>query len=229
MSKKILIVDDEQNIRKTLKQCLANEGYDIDIAVNGEEALKKIKDDNFDLVLLDIKMPGMNGMEVLNKLRERKDSTNVVMMTAYGTVERAVEAMKLGAIDFLSKPFTPEEIRNLVKKIFGRAELEENKLKSFEDLIEFSKRCIINKDYGKAKKFLKKSLLEDVDSPEPYNLLGAINESNNHFKKATKYYRAALDMDPSYEPAQRNLERITEFKYSKKGMDLGEEDEQGET
>ncbi len=229
MSKKILIVDDEQNIRKTLKQCLANEGYGIDIAVNGKEGLEKIKDDNYDLVLLDIKMPGLNGMEVLNRLRERKDNTNVVMMTAYGTVERAVEAMKLGAIDFLSKPFTPEEIRKLVKKIFSREDLKENKLNTFEDLIEFSKKCIIKREYKKAEKFLRKSIAKDVNAPEPHNLLGIIYESNSNFKDAGKHYRAALDLDPSYEPAEKNLQRLTEFKYSQKGMDLGENDEKEES
>lgn len=228
MSKKILIVDDEQNIRMTLKHCLKGEGYDIGMAVNGEEALEKIKSDDFDLVLLDIKMPGLSGMEVLKKLRDHENEVKVIMMTAYGTVERAVEAMKLGAIDFISKPFTPEEIREIIKKVLGREVLDEKGLKTFQDLIEYSKMCIIKKEYDKAENYLKKSLVKDIDSPEPHNLLGVLAENRRDFERAGKHYRAALDLDPTYKPAQSNLERIAQFKYTQEGMDLGEKDEQEE-
>lgn len=228
MNGKVLIVDDEQNIRTTLKHCLKSEGYDLDIAVNGEEALDKIKGGDFDLVLLDIKMPGLSGMEVLSRLREEGNEVNIIIMTAYGTVEKAVEAMKLGAIDFLSKPFTPDEIRSIVNKVLSRQDLKEEKLDNFDDIIEYSKRCIIEKKYDKAEKFLRKSISMEIASPEPYNLLGVLAESRGDNDGAAKHYRAALDFDPTYVPAQRNLERITQFRYTTEGMDLGDEDDKQE-
>ncbi|MBG0764565.1 MAG: sigma-54-dependent Fis family transcriptional regulator [Tissierellales bacterium] len=141
MSKKILIVDDEKNIRMMLKHCLKERKYNTDIAINGDEALNKIKENNYDLVLLDIKMPGLSGMDVLKKVRERGNNVNIIMMTAYGTIERAVEAMKLNAIDFLSKPFTTDEIRSIVSDVFSREELIEEDLENYKDIIEFSKKC----------------------------------------------------------------------------------------
>lgn len=224
MNKKILIVDDEKNIRLTLKSCLDEEGFEIDIAINGEEALKKILSNNYDLVLLDLKMPGMDGMEVLKEIRKKGNEINVIIMTAYGTVEKAVEAMKLGAIDFLSKPFTPEEIRKIVKSVLKRLDLKESKLKNFEDYIEYAKTCILKKDFEKAITYLKKSIAEDMNSPEPHNLLGVLAESEKDNLLAIKHYKAALDLGPTYKPAQKNLERISQLRYSKDGIDLGEKE-----
>ncbi len=229
MAKKILIVDDEKNVRLTLKRCLDEEGFDIDIAINGEEALKEILSNNYDLVLLDLKMPGMDGMEVLREVREKSNNVNIIIITAYGTVEKAVEAMKLGVIDFLSKPFTPEDIRKIVKSVLKRPDLKESRLESFEDYIEYAKACILKKEYEKAIMYLKKSIAENMDSPEPHNLLGILAESKNDILLAVKHYRAALDLDPTYKAAQKNLERVTEFKYSKEGIDLGEEESDAES
>jgi len=125
---KILIVDDEKNIRLALKQCLIAEQYEVETAVNGTEGFEKIMSDNFDAVLLDMKMPGMTGIEVLRKIRGEGNKTNIIMMTAYGTIEKAVEAMKLGAIDFLSKPFAPNEIRSVVKDVLDREKLSSDNL-----------------------------------------------------------------------------------------------------
>jgi DNA-binding response OmpR family regulator len=221
MTKKILIVDDEKNIRITLKHCLENQDYVIESAVNGEEALHKLQTTNFDLILLDIKMPGLTGMEVLKKIREMGNKVDVIMMTAYGTIERAVEAMKLGAIDFINKPFTPDEIREIVKDVLYRQSLNEDKVVSFKDTIEFAKKCILSGDYEKAKEFLNKALSKNPDSPEPHNLMGVLLEMNNNVLQAQKHYRAALALDPTYVPADKNLQRTVQMTYTKKGIDLG--------
>ena len=86
MIKKILIVDDEKNIRMTLGHCLVEQNYEIDEAVDGVQGLQKILDGDFDLVLLDINMPGLTGMEVLKEARERENHVDVIIMTAYGTI-----------------------------------------------------------------------------------------------------------------------------------------------
>ncbi|SCY02864.1 response regulator [Alkaliphilus peptidifermentans] len=221
MNKKILIVDDEKNIRLTLKQCLQNDDYELDTAVNGEEAVPKILNNEYDLVLLDIKMPGLNGMEVLNKLREKSNKVNVIMMTAYGTIENAVEAMKMGAIDFVSKPFTPEEIREMVTRVLNRESLKEDKLQTFKQIIDYAKKCILTNDIKKAEDYLKKSIILDINSPEPHNLLGVINEYRNEINQAQKHYRAALALDPTYKPADKNLERTAQMRYTQVGINMG--------
>ncbi|MEW9124779.1 MAG: response regulator [Thermotaleaceae bacterium] len=222
MNKKILIVDDEKNIRLTLKHCLSEQGYQIDMAVNGEEALSKLSELTFDLVLLDIKMPGLTGMQVLEKLRHKGNKVDVIMMTAYGTIEKAVEAMKLGAIDFISKPFTPDEIRMIVKDVLNRQMLNEEIVESFKDMIEYAKKCILNETFDKAGEYLRKAIAENVDSPEPHNLLGVLAEYDREIQNAQLHYRAALALDPTYMPAQKNLERTAQMRYTRTGIDLGE-------
>lgn len=221
--KKILIIDDERNIRMTLTYCLESEGYQVDTAINGEEGLdillnqKKI----YDLILLDIKMPGKTGMEVLKELRENKNKSNVIMMTAYGTIKEAVTAIKLNAIDFISKPFTPDQIKALVAKVFSRKNLQEDKLNTFEEYIEFAKLNIIEKKFDKAIEALRIAISKEPELPDTHNLLGVIEEYKGNVDEAQKYYRAALALDPSYEPANSNLDRITELESIINDIKLG--------
>lgn len=219
--KKILIIDDEKNIRMTIRQCLDESDYQVDVAVNGEEGFSMLKNNAYDLALLDIKMPGISGLELLKKMRDNQIKTAVVMMTAYGTIERAVEAMKLGAIDFMSKPFTPDEIRKVVETVIHRRTLEEAKVESFVDVLEFAKACILSKDYVKAEQFLKKAISLNVDSAEPHNLLGILAEINRDVHLAQMHYRAALALDPTHEAANKNLERTARFNYSFSSLDFG--------
>lgn len=221
--KKILIIDDERNIRMTLTYCLESEGYQVDTAINGEEGLdillnqKKI----YDLILLDIKMSGKTGMEVLKELRENENKSNVIMMTAYGTIKEAVTAIKLNAIDFISKPFTPDQIKALVAKVFSRENLQEDKLNTFEEYIEFAKLNIIEKKFDKAIEALRIAISKESGLPDTHNLLGVIEEYKGNVDEAQKYYRAALALDPSYEPANSNLDRITELESIINDIKLG--------
>src|SRR6185312_3579217 len=100
----ILIIDDEKSIRKTLTEILSFEGYKIDEASDGEEGLKKFRDKNFDIVLCDIKMPKLDGIEFLEKAREINDEVPIIIISGHGNIETAVEAVKKGAYDYISKP-----------------------------------------------------------------------------------------------------------------------------
>lgn len=104
MPQTILIIDDEKAIRRTLSDILGFEGFAIDEAADGAEGIKKIKDNNYDCILCDIKMPKMDGMEVLTAAREEKPDTPFIMISGHGNIETAVEAVKKGAFDFISKP-----------------------------------------------------------------------------------------------------------------------------
>jgi heterodisulfide reductase subunit A len=115
---RILVVDDELIVRDSLKEWLNEEGFAVDMAGSGSEALEQLTQRSYQLMLLDIKMPGMDGVEVLQKAREDSPDINVIMMTAYATVETAVEAMKIGALDYLVKPFDPETLIPMVLRIY---------------------------------------------------------------------------------------------------------------
>ena len=124
MSEKILIVDDEPSNRKILQQELFRLGYRVDVAKEGAQALKSLDSSRPDLIILDYMMPGLSGLDVLKEFRKREDEIPVIMITAYGTVDRAVEAMKEGAYDFITRPFDPDHIALVVKKALGRQRLK---------------------------------------------------------------------------------------------------------
>ncbi len=156
-NKNVLIADDEKNIRLTLSMAIEEMGFEPDTAVNGEEALKKIEEKNFCIMLLDIKMPGMDGMEVLKKISESRPDIRVIMITAHGTVDSAVEAMKLGAADFLQKPFSPSEIRDVITRVFNRETLDTERANEYDTLIELAKQQIGNRKFDAAKEFAHKA------------------------------------------------------------------------
>jgi two-component system sensor histidine kinase/response regulator len=134
----ILVIDDEESMRDSCSQTLIKEGYRAETAEDGSLGLEKIKETKPDLVLVDLKMPGISGMEVLEKANEIDPNIISVVITGYATVESAVEAMKKGAYDFLPKPFTPEELRIIISRGLERRKLilETESLKKEKKMIE---------------------------------------------------------------------------------------------
>jgi len=216
----ILVVDDEKNIRLTMLQSLEPLDIPVQTAVNGEEALQKLREAPFSLVFLDLKMPGMDGMEVLRQIKGDWPKIRVIIITAHGTIESAVEAMKLGAVDFIQKPFSPGEIRELATLALQREALDEETAVDYFSLIELTKRHISDRDFPAARKTARKAIAADPAQPEVYNLLGALLEIKGDWLEAQKFYRAALDIDPTFKPAWANLDRTTSWEKSGK-IDLG--------
>jgi len=114
--KRILVVDDEPSMRMAISECLESCGYATDTAFDGAEALEKFASDLWDLVITDVRMPGISGLDVLKEVRRRAPGIPVILITAYGTVNTAVEAMKSGATDFIMKPFSLEDLETAVKR-----------------------------------------------------------------------------------------------------------------
>jgi two-component system nitrogen regulation response regulator NtrX len=159
-------VDDEENIRTSMKGLLSEEGYNVLTASNGSEAINLIKNDNIDLVFLDVVMPGMDGLQVLEHIHQFKPELCVVIITAYGNTEMVVQAMRIGAYDFIDKPFSkPEELERIFTVI--RHALEEQKLK-LENL------ALRRRIGDKAEKMIGKSsamleLLDEIERAAPSN------------------------------------------------------------
>lgn len=132
LEKRILVVDDDNLMKDFLKETLSRSNYLVDLASSGDEALDKLKIKEYDVIVSDIRMPKLGGMELLKAAKDNSPDTKIVMMTAYGTVENAVEAMKLGAFDYIMKPFSADEIELVVKKAFEYKKLliENRRLKT---------------------------------------------------------------------------------------------------
>ena len=123
-TERILVADDDPDIRDILKDTLNSLGARVITAANGQECLDRAETDAPDLILLDIEMPIKNGLEVLKELRQRGSEMSVIMITAYGTIERAVQAMKQGAYDFITKPFELDHVAVVVEKALEREKLK---------------------------------------------------------------------------------------------------------
>ncbi len=121
---KILVVDDEHLIRWSLDQNLKKQGYEVVTAGSGEEAMRLVQEESPDLILLDVQLPGINGMEVLEKVKETEDDVIVIMVTALGVLETAVKAMRLGAYDYINKPFNLDELAIVIRKALETQELK---------------------------------------------------------------------------------------------------------
>ncbi|MCK5542497.1 MAG: response regulator [Desulfobacterales bacterium] len=113
---RVLVVDDEVRIQNACQRLLAEEGCDVEVAENGAKGLEMIKKQHFDIILLDLMMPGMSGLEVLKDVKSHHPDTVVIIITGYATLEHSIETMKKGAFDFLSKPFSPQELRLVIGK-----------------------------------------------------------------------------------------------------------------
>ncbi len=114
---KMLCVDDHPDLRRSLEQQFLSEDFDVDTAVDGLDAIEKIKENHYDIILLDMIMPKMNGMQVLQEMKRLNKYTNVIMLTAVDDVPTAMECVKAGAKDFIQKPYDPEELLHVVIKV----------------------------------------------------------------------------------------------------------------
>ena len=231
---RILITDDEPNIRLMLRTALESEGYEIDEAVDGQDALEKVEQSRYGLMLLDLNMPVLDGMGVLTRLRELKPELKprVLILTAYGSIPAAVKATRLGAMDFLEKPITPDDLRETVASALAETQPEPR----FEDaLLDGGYDVVLNRvrrslrmaDFSTAESLLMKAAdLKGMNTAPYFNLLGVLYEAQRKWRLARKCYGKAIAADGRYDPAQQNMRRIYElytFGRSKEPIALGDE------
>ena len=207
--KRVLIVDDEPNVRLVLGTALASVGYEVVDAEDGEKALAQLNSSRarFDLALLDLQMPRMDGMELLSRLRDAGSAVPLVILTAHGSIPEAVTAMKLGAIDFLTKPITPEALRRVVAEVIARhasssretialekgpKTADHSKQVSFD--LERAKRAVNRCQFSEAETVLQEILAHEPVSTEAAMLLQRLRKLKEQEPQAT--YRILRDWFP---------------------------------
>jgi FixJ family two-component response regulator len=232
MNKHILVVDDEPNVRLSYRITLETEGMVVSEADCASKALELFDSNHFDLAILDMRMPEMDGLDLLEEMRKRGLNTPTVIITAYGDIPHAVRAMHLGAIDFLQKPLTPEALRSLVSEILvrhvppdkpaGRAQVPDD----FASQLSEAKRLLNWRVFEQAWMHLARALELHTQSPEALNLAGVYFEMQEDYDRAKKLYGKAIKYGPYYEPAQQNMRRIFElfhFGSSEEPFAMGEQ------
>jgi YesN/AraC family two-component response regulator len=160
-------------------------------------------------------------MEVLRRVPAIRPEAKVVIITAYGSIEAAVEAMKLGAVDFLQKPFDAEDVRELVSSLLDQATQERYRGREYDSYLELAFKRISGGEFDAARVYAHKAISIDSKRPEAFNLLGGLYEARSNRLEAEKNYRVALALTPSYKPAQKNLDRVTSRPYTPLGIDWG--------
>lgn len=184
--KRVLVVDDTKNIRVLLTTCLEVEGYQVDTASDGKTALERLQTTAYDLAFLDIKLPELSGTEVLRKLRSSNIYIPVVIMTAFATVKNAIECTKLGAAQYLQKPFTAEKVRMVMKELKEGSEHINR-----QGNMELARYLIEQGELNEAHEILKKCLANDPENADTYYLIGMCLAKQGQKAKADKFYAAA--------------------------------------
>ncbi len=208
-AKRVLVVDDETNIRMTVTQALEAGGFAVETAPDGERALAVLQDHRIALVLLDLKMPGMSGLDVLGRVRREWPEVKVILVTAYGTIDAAVEAMKLGAVDFVQKPFTPAQVRELVGRALDQRALHSAEAQTYDAHIALAQKCLRAGRLAGAEEEIRSAIGLAPTKPQAFNLMGVLLEMRGKALDAQNSYRAALSLAPAYVPASRNLDRTS--------------------
>ncbi|HSG67592.1 MAG TPA: response regulator, partial [Bacteroidales bacterium] len=158
----ILIVDDEESVRDSLYNWFIEDGYDVDCAANAKEALSMLESADFDIILADIKMPGMDGLEMHRRIKALKKDSIVIVMTAFASVDTAVQALKDGAYDYVTKPFDPDDLSHLIRNAARQISLQSEN--------EVLKKRVVSLDnvediIGRSKAMIK--VLKEVESVAP--------------------------------------------------------------
>jgi DNA-binding NtrC family response regulator len=145
---RILIVDDNRDIRSIVEDYLGGNGHYVEGASDGQDALNKCAEDSYDLIITDLNMPGLTGMDLIKAVRKQNDMTEFVIITGYAALDTAVEAIKVGAFDYIVKPFRMEELDVVVKNVKDKILLKKTNAKLFEKLRTFYEEIERYKEYG---------------------------------------------------------------------------------
>jgi len=166
---KALVIDDEQIVLDSVSKILKDENYEVDVSLSGREGLNQAIEKEYDIVLTDIRMPDIGGMRVLRDVKRSKPSLPVVIITGYASVKSAVQAMKLGAADYIEKPFTPDQ---LLKAVDAALDMAATQVPEVQDLIHKEEMIKVLERAASDSEFIAQLLYEGADALEEYDLTG---------------------------------------------------------
>jgi DNA-binding NtrC family response regulator len=205
-SARILVIDDEKNVRFTVIHALQNDGYQVDAASSGVDGLQKASQIPYDLLLVDLRMPGMTGVEMLRELRRQHTQVPAVIITAYGIPRQLVEAAELGAIDCVRKPFSIQTIRHIVRDVIETCTLPDDFVPgTANEHLMMGRHEMMNGRLETAKTFLEKAAELSPDRAEIHILLGVAAYLRGGIEAATSCFERALTIDPSSKTASEYL------------------------
>ena len=213
----IHIVDDEPTVRLAYRIALEAEGFEVVESAGAEEALAQCAACHFDAALLDMRMTGKSGLELLAEMRERNSLTPTVIITAYGDIPHAVEAIKLGAIDFLQKPLTPPQLRSVVVDLLARKAAAKGLRDRHERIphstgvavpLLLARHAINCRDFSGARYLLKEAIAQGDRPHEAHYLLGVLQQMDGEDDEARLSYERSLSSNPNFAPALQSLQAL---------------------
>jgi DNA-binding NtrC family response regulator len=164
-----LVVDDEQVVLDSVSKILADENYEVDVTLSGREGIDRAIKENYDIVLTDIRMPDIGGMRVLRDVKRAKPSLPVVMITGYASIESSVQAMRMGAADYLEKPFTPDQLLKAVASALDIAATQEPEA---QEVVHKDEMLKVLERAASDSEFIANLLYQGADALEEYDLTG---------------------------------------------------------
>lgn len=206
---RILVGDDQRNIRVSLKMVLEAAGYRVDATGDSEEVLARCHRRHYDMVFVDINMVKIGGLDLVRGIRSLSKKTTVVTLSQYGAITKVVEAMKLGAIDFVEKPIDPRKTKLLCDEILRRRALTANE--TVNELLHLAELAMEQNALLEVRVYLKLAMLRDESRAEPYYWLSELCEAQGDFREALYYYCRALDAGPTFQPSRKALGRLKQL------------------
>jgi DNA-binding response OmpR family regulator len=189
--KPVLIVEDENIMRESLRDWLKEEGYEVDTAESGEEALQKIGEREFGVAVLDIRLPGKDGLEVLREATAQNPKFKGVIITAYPSVDTAVEAMKIGAVDYIAKPFSPDALEKAIEKVLGPVQVKIKPLETKVETVMAEAQVVEETEVEEAITITEKEIPAHLEQGQAYFKAG-------HYKEALREFQSILNVAPGH-------------------------------
>lgn len=208
-SQTVLVVDDEKNVRLTLRQALEDLGLTVETAEDGSEALDRLEETAYDLMMLDLRMPGLDGLEVLQRTRRTAPDLPVVIATAHGTVKNAVQAVRRGAVDVLLKPISLDALRDLVDRVLRRPAVE-GAAAPYDEWMRLAAWHVRHQRTEAARHCLQEAVEQDDGRSEAHTLLGILEGTDGNVDTAREHLEAAVERDADAATAQLLLDRLRE-------------------
>lgn len=201
--KPVLIVEDEAIVRESLRDWLKDVGYEVETAEGGEEALEKIEKKEFSVAVVDIRLPGKNGLEVLKEATEKDPKIKGIVITAYPSVETAVEAMKMGAVDYIVKPFAPDALERKIQEVLGpvQVEVRPEKRKAEEATAELA--AAEEAEVEEATTITEEEIPAHLEQGQAYFKAG-------HYKEALREFQSILRVAPGHIETRTWVQRTKE-------------------